>query len=124
MNLVAMAARVAHEVNKAYCESLGDMSQQHWEEAALWQRQSAKSGAAVALACDAVGPGDSHADWLTMKQNDGWVYGPVKDPKKKEHPCMVPFDELPLEQKVKDFLFLGAVRAVAAAWEEEEGIHS
>lgn len=37
-------ARVAHEVNKAYCEALGDMSQPVWEEAPEWQRASATSG--------------------------------------------------------------------------------
>ncbi len=118
MNLIKTAAMVAHEVNKAYCESLGDWSQLHWDDAPLWQRQSARAGAAVAVSSSSVGPGDSHAGWLTMKQNDGWVYGPVKDPEKKEHPCMVPFDELPPEQKAKDFLFLGTVRAVADAWRD------
>ena len=29
------------------------------------------------------------------EEADGWKYGPVKDPEKKEHPCFVPYDDLP-----------------------------
>ena len=35
------------------------------------------------------------------KQADGWSYGPVKDVEKKEHPCMVTFDELAKADQVK-----------------------
>ena len=31
---------------------------------------------------------------------------------KKEHPCFVPYEELPTEQKAKDFLFRGVVHAL------------
>lgn len=33
-------ARVCHEVNRAYCQALGDNSQPTWEEAPQWQRQN------------------------------------------------------------------------------------
>ena len=59
-------------------------------------------------------PGDSHRSWLAEKEGDGWVYGPVKDPERKEHPCMVPFGQLPKDQQAKDFLFLATVKA--ALW--------
>jgi len=32
--------------------------------------------------------------------------------KKKEHPCFIPFSELPVEQKAKDHLFTGTVKAL------------
>ena len=32
-------ARVAHQVNKAYCEALGDTSQPDWENAPDWQKK-------------------------------------------------------------------------------------
>jgi len=46
------------------------------------------------------------------KLKDGWKHGPVKDPEKKEHPCLIPYDELPKEQQVKDHLFIGVVKAL------------
>ena len=42
--LTAEIAKLCHEVNRAYCESLGDMSQPRWEDAPDWQRQSAING--------------------------------------------------------------------------------
>jgi len=39
----------------------------------------------------------------------------VKDTEKKEHPCIVPFDQLPREQQAKDYLFRGVVHAVRDA---------
>ena len=41
-------ARVAHEINRAYCASLGDTSQPAWEDAPEWQQQSAKLNNALA----------------------------------------------------------------------------
>ena len=37
--------------------------------------------------------------------------GPVKDADRKEHPCFVPYDELPADQKAKDYMFCGIVEA-------------
>ena len=45
------------------------------------------------------------------KEQDGWKFGLVKDPAKKEHPCMVPYIQLSIEQKVKDRLFRSIVSA-------------
>lgn len=105
-------ARVAHEVNRAYCASLGDHSQVPWNEAPEWQRQSALNGVLFHLQNPNSKPSDSHENWLKEKAANGWKCGPVKDPEKREHPCFVPYDELPPEQRTKDFLFLGAVRAL------------
>lgn len=106
-------ARVCHEVNRAYCASLGDHSQPAWEEAPDWQRKSAMAGIGFTLANPDALPSHSHESWLTEKERDGWRYGPMKDPAKKEHPCFVPYDNLPPEQKAKDYLFQAVVRAMA-----------
>jgi hypothetical protein len=105
-------ARVAHEVNRAYCEAIGDDSQPAWEDAPDWQVQSAIRGAQMHLSNPHATPADSHNSWLKEKELDGWAYGEVKDPDKKLHPCFRPYEELPLEQRVKDFLFRGVVHAM------------
>ena len=106
-------ARVCHEVNRAYCASIGDHSQPSWESAPEWQRKSAETGVTFTLANPGAKPSDSHVSWLAEKTRDGWKYGPIKDPDKKEHPCFVPYEELPVEQRTKDYLFQAVVRALS-----------
>jgi len=107
-------AKVCHEINRAYCAALGDDSQPAWEDAPDWQRSSAISGVAFHLRTPHAGPDHSHNSWLAEKQAAGWKYGPVKDPDLKEHPCFVPYDQLPREQQAKDYLFRAVVHQLAS----------
>lgn len=112
---IEQIARVAHETNEAYCHSIGDHSQTSWDEAPQWQKTSAKKGVMFHVAQLNQGitptPSASHESWLEEKRADGWKYGPVKDPARKEHPCFVPYGKLPIEQQIKDYLFAGVVEA-------------
>lgn len=110
--LVDRIARVCHEVNRAYCFSLGDTSQPAWEDAPDWQKDSARIGVKKHLTDEIKTPEESHASWLEQKVKDGWVFGEVKDAEKKTHPCMVPYAELPLSQRTKDFLFTGVIQGM------------
>lgn len=105
-------AKVAHEVNRAYCESLGDDSTPAWEDAPLWQRESIISGVTAILDGRVGSPEESHEAWMMAKAIDGWKYGKVKDAVKKTHPCMVAYAQLPVEQRAKDVLFHAVVRSL------------
>jgi hypothetical protein len=104
-------ARVCHEVNRAYCQALGDHSQPAWEDAPQWQKDSAMLGVKLHTEKN-VGPQASHESWMAQKVLDGWVYGSAKDADAKTHPCIVPFDMLPPEQQAKDFIFRAVVHAL------------
>lgn len=106
--MIELIAKACHEVNKAYCESIGDKSQPSWEDAPEWQKESAIVGVQFHLSGDR-SPEDSHQSWSEQKVADGWVYGEVKDPVAKTHPCLVPYYQLPLEQRTKDYLFKSVV---------------
>ena len=108
---VTAAARAAHEMNRAWRTQLGDHSQLPWADAPDWAKDSAIAGARAIAEDPTLGPRESHRDWSEFKLADGWVYGEVKDEAKRTHPCLVPSDELPLEQRVKDVLFGVVVRA-------------
>jgi hypothetical protein len=108
---VEQIAKTAHEVNRAYCLCIGDNSQPSWEDAPDWQKDSARNGVKFHLENPNSKPEDSHNSWLEEKKKDGWKYGLVKDLERKEHPCFIPYEELPQEQKVKDYLFIGVVRS-------------
>ncbi len=105
-------AKICHEANRAYCQTLGDDSQLPWEEAPGWQRASAILGVSFHLANPGSKPKDSHNEWLKEKEVTGWKYGSIKDPIKKEHPCIMPYEKLPDSQKAKDSLFIGVVNAL------------
>ncbi len=106
-------ARVCHEVNRAYCTALGDHSQPAWDDAPRWQQLSAEDGVAFALGNPNATPAQMHENWLKAKVADGWVYGATKLPSLKQHPCMLPYDELPQEQRIKDHLFRAVVKAMS-----------
>jgi len=106
-------ARVTHEVNRAYCQALGDHSQPAWEDAPQWQRDSAMLGVRLHIHNPNATASASHASWMAQKVADGWVYGPEKRPDLKQHHCIVPFAELPVAQQAKDFIFRGVVHALA-----------
>ncbi len=104
-------ARIAHEVNRIYCQSIGDNSQLAWADAPEWQKDSAVAGVSFLASNPSATPENSHESWLAHKEADGWKFGPVKDPDKKEHPCFVPYADLPPEQRLKDAFFHAVVRA-------------
>lgn len=106
-------AKVCHEANRALCEALGDTSQPKWEDAPQWQKDSALHGVDHHLRLPGSGANHAHIAWCEEKEAAGWVYGPVKDPEKKTHPCLVPFEDLPPEQQAKDYLFKAVVGALA-----------
>lgn len=102
-------AMVAHEVNRAYCISIGDDSQPKWDCAPDWQKKSAIGGVEFHMENPEATPENSHESWLLQKEQDGWSYGEVKDVDMKEHPCFCPYSELPESQKNKDYLFKAVI---------------
>jgi hypothetical protein len=98
-------AQLAHEVNRAYCKSIGDSSIPKWEDAPDWQKDSILNGVNMHLSNPDATPDESHKNWLKQKEEEGWIYGPVKDVERKMHPCMKPYEELPESQKAKDYIF-------------------
>lgn len=113
-------AMLCHSINAAYCQSLGDESQLAWEDTLDSQQQSLIAGVEMHLANPQATPEQSHESWYKQKEAEGWIYGEVKDLEKKEHPCFLPYDELPLEQKAKDYLFRATVHLMKDLPDVEE----
>lgn len=110
--MLTVIASICHEANRAFCKTLGDYSQPAWEDAPQWQKDSAIKGVELHASNQYSSASDSHDSWYREKEKEGWKYGPVKDSEKKEHPCFLPYNELPVEQQVKDFIFIGIVHAI------------
>lgn len=43
-----------------------------------------------------------HDTWAKGRMDDGWTYGHERDDAKKQHPCLVPYNELPESEKEYD----------------------
>lgn len=111
-DMILKAAIAAQEANRILCLSMGDTSITPWGYAPAWQQASVIAGVKAISENPSTTPAQSHAGWLAHKEADGWKYGPAKDAEKKEHPCFVPYEQLPENQKLKDHLFGLVVRAV------------
>lgn len=105
-------AKICHEANRKYCEVINDPIISDWEHAAAWQKTSCIEGVIFCRANPDAPASSNHESWLEHKRKEGWKYGLVKDQDKKEHPCFVPYEELPEKQKKKDDLFKAIVAAL------------
>ena len=45
---------------------------------------------------------DVHEVWAETRIKQGWTYGKERNDELKTHPCLVPYEELPEEEKVYD----------------------
>lgn len=113
-------AMICHSINAAYCQSLGDDSQVAWDDTPETHKQSLIAGVEMHLANPQATPEQSHESWYQQKEAEGWTYGEFKDLEKKEHPCFLPYEELPLEQKAKDYLFRSTVHLMKYLPDVEE----
>jgi hypothetical protein len=114
--LITAIAIACHNANKKHCESIGDNSQKSWSETPENIRASAIDGVSKWWVGDILTPEQSHESWMAFKKADGFVYGEVKDLEKKTHPCMVPYGDLPEEQRIKDDIFMSTVFACMDAF--------
>lgn len=109
---IEIAARTSHEANRILCIVFGDLSQPTWADAPDWQKASARLGAQFVADDPNVTLAQQHESWSQQKIADGWIYGLTKDPEKKTHPCLVPYEQLPASQQCKDWMFGAVVRGV------------
>lgn len=97
-------AVMIHEANKVFCESQGDYSQEHWNEAPGYNHQSATLTVRALFENPNLTPECLHDIWVDGKKADGWSYGPTKDREQKTHPSMIPYADLSAAEKYKDHL--------------------
>lgn len=106
---IGTLARVVHEANRVYCDALGDSSQRSWDETPCDLQESVINGIQEHLDNPELTPEQSHAAWMAFRLKHGWTHGPRKDVEAKTHPNLVPYDQLPPSQRLKDKLFKAIV---------------
>lgn len=112
---IELCARAAHEVNRSYCHSMNDHSHVAWSATPTHLQAVAKQ-AVIGIVTNDHNAKQSHDAWVAAKLADGWRVGDTKNDEKKEHPCLVEWDNLPFEQQVKDELWIGTVKLLMSAF--------
>lgn len=90
-----------HEANKEIQQQTGEFI----PERSIHLTQSILDGVYYVLDNPNCTPEQQHNNWVHVKRADGWRYGQTKDFERKEHPCLVPYNELPEIQQRKDSVF-------------------
>lgn len=90
-----------HEANKEIQQQTGEFIPQLSEHLT----KSILDGVYFVLDNPNCTPEQQHNNWVHFKRADGWRYGQTKDFERKEHPCLVPYNELPEIQQRKDSVF-------------------
>lgn len=104
-------ARVCHEANRALQYVHGDpVPSLPWDCEPEEIRASVIEG--VRRIRRGLTPRENHEEWRKLKVEQGWTWGPEKDPERRTHPCLVPYSDLTPEQRDKDQLFLMIVTAL------------
>lgn len=56
---------------------------------------------------------NTHEVWAHQRLTDGWTYGEKRDDAKKQHPCLIPYEQLPESEREYDRLTaMGALRVI------------
>lgn len=115
MRRASRDVRVVHAANAELQAIQNDpVPSQPWDHEPQEIRDNVILG--VRNARNGMTPEEHHEAWRRDKIRQGWTYGPSKDNQAKTHPCLVPFGQLPFDQRVKNVLFIAIVRAM---WAEE-----
>jgi hypothetical protein len=113
MREVEMAARAAHEAIRTLQIENGEPNvASPWATVGEDIKESCFIGIERVIADPNITSEALHDSWIETKTAQGWKYGEVRNEADKLHPCMVPYQELPAFQRLKDAMFRNVVKAV------------
>lgn len=59
---------------------------------------------------------NAHDLWALQRLSEGWSYGPARDDRLRQHPCLVAYSELPENEKEYDRISArGTLKAILSA---------
>lgn len=111
---IETAAHAGHEAVRIYCARRGDLRHGDWGHMTEEQKMPARHGA-IGIIVEDHNAERSHEAWRAARAALGWRFGQSHNAAIKEHPCMVPWADLPFEEQAKNHLFVETVRAMAKA---------
>ena len=108
-----MIAEFVHEALSCWARQRGMPAYPNWADAEDWMRASTIESVEHVLNNPEAAAGAQHVQWMEQKLRDGWKFGETKDPDAKTHPMLIPFADLPADERAKDAIIIGLVRALS-----------
>lgn len=105
-------AKTIHLAIAALCAAAGDAANPPWDQCPEPYQQGIVSGVEQHLAAPDTTPEQAHEAWVAARQAEGWIYGAEKNADAKTHPFIVPWADLPPNQRAKDYVFKAIVDAL------------
>lgn len=105
---VQIISKMCHEANRVMQIALDEEVNPPWDSLSEDLKDSTYMGVLAAL--DGAGPEELHDKWCEERRAKGWKYDRELDRKNKLHPNLLPYKALPVEQQLKDSLFLSIVK--------------
>jgi len=106
------AARIIHAALE-YLNMFQGNEYPLWDEMSVSEREMFVEGVNWIFTTPGITPEEAHVFWQQSKEAAGWTYGPIKNYATKQHPSIRPFAQLPVDEQVKDTLFIEMVRALS-----------
>jgi hypothetical protein len=102
-------AKVCHEVNRAYCQALGDNSQPPWKNASALKKSNTLQAVRNYILSISAETEKSRASAEAQEIVESWVNGPEKYP---DLGVTTRLGVLPPELQAREDMFVAVVRAV------------
>jgi len=98
-----LIARCVHHVNNKICE-LNNEQTIAWEDTPKHMQDGL-----ISAINDNLSPREGHINWMMNRLANGWKLGAEKSIENKISPCLIPYEELPYAQRIKDSVRQGIV---------------
>jgi len=101
-------AKTCHEVHNVLCAN-NDMQVIPWEEKSTEHHAVVVNSVEKILSGEVESPEESHSNFVHMKEEFGWEYGPKYSTKNKTNPRLCDFEELESVERQKEEYFFAVV---------------
>jgi len=111
---VEQFGRLNHALRREVARIFGDGTvPPDWDDAPEWMHAESARSARKLLENPGMMAEEEHDRWMRQKIADGWTQGPVRDDEAKIHPSLLPFDQLPPGERLKDLLRVSLAGSLA-----------
>ena len=107
---IEVVAQICHEMNRRFSELNNLPVRPTWDELSNFDKEFFVQAVRGLKEDPNRSPALNHDQWCKAKLAQGWTYGPHQDEDRKTHPCLVLYNDLPRNQRVKDSLFITLVK--------------